>query len=252
MTVAGIICADCGGGAPRTGPNQRYCAPCSTARSELRAKVAEDAHARMPRIHKPESEALSVAAATSIGDVIGPINLLWLVRISVPFNWAVSKNHQHALDRRGHLFLRKESQTYRELIGYTMKQALAGRRIAHNKVWLDFFVQKPNNRGDAINVVDSLSDALKPVLGVDDRWYAIRRLDWEIVKKDPKIFIGVGQTSDEDVQACSFCGRILSLESFTRRAGNILGRDRACKICKSSTAKLHLARAVSSMGEKGK
>lgn len=232
MTVAGIICTDCGGGAPRTGPNQRYCAPCSVKRSAARAQVAEESHVRRDIFTKPISEEMSTQAASSITETMQAIQLEWLIKISVPFDWAASKNHIHALDKRGHLFLRKESQTYRDIIGYRVKQALGTRKLAHNKVWLDFFVQKPNNRGDAINVIDSLCDAIKGVIGVDDRWFAIRRLDWEIVKKDPQIFIGIGQTSLEDVQACSYCGRILSLDNFRKRKDKPMGVDRVCKICK--------------------
>lgn len=102
----------------------------------------------------------------------------------------------------------------------------------HNKVWIDILVQKPDHRGDAVNVIDLVCDALKDALPVDDRWFCIRRLDWEIAKENPRLFIGIGQASDQDCQICSYCGQIKELEAFNRSRSRPLGVGRECKDCR--------------------
>jgi hypothetical protein len=95
-------------------------------------------------------------------------------------------------------------------------------------------VQKPDARGDALNVIDAVSDAIKGVLGVDDRWYSVKRLDWQIVKDDPQIYIGISQKSDGDKRICSYCGRILTLDMFWKDKSNRMGVGRECKECKTA------------------
>jgi hypothetical protein len=158
--------------------------------------------------------------------------LLWWARVAVPFSYAVSKNHIYSLRTAGHVVLRREARDARRVIALLVKESLAGRRVAHNKVWIDILVQKPDHKGDAVNVVDVVCDALKDALPVDDRWFCIRRLDWEIVKEDPRLFIGIGQASDRDCQICSYCGQIKELAAFNRSRSRPLGVGRECKDCR--------------------
>lgn len=111
------------------------------------------------------------------------------------------------------------------------KEALKGRRIAHRKTWVSFFVQKPNHKCDAINVVDTVCDALKKVMGLDDRWFSIGQVDWEIVREQGRIYIRVAQESDEDTLSCSHCGRVLTLDNFHKNRSGPLGRGRVCLDC---------------------
>ncbi len=120
----------------------------------------------------------------------------------------------------------------REAIISRLRQGLHCVRIAHNKVWLDILVQKPNHKGDAVNVVDLICDAVKEAVGVDDRWFSIRRLDWEIVKENPRLFVGIGQDSDVDSQVCSYCGQIKPFEEFGQRKRSRLGIGRECRECR--------------------
>jgi hypothetical protein len=165
-------------------------------------------------------------------------DLLWMVRVAVPFSYAASKNHIYALRRTGHVALRRESRAKRDEIILMIRNSLGGRRVAHNKVWIDILVQKPNHKGDAINVVDLVCDALKDALGVDDRWFCIRRLDWEVVKENPNIFIGIGQDSKLDCQVCSYCGQIKELKEFNASKYNHLGVGRECKECRRKGRRL--------------
>lgn len=164
-------------------------------------------------------------------DPEGP-DLLWHVRVAVPFSYAASKNHIYAMRRAGHVALRRESRAKRDEIVHMIGDSLRGQRVANNKVWIDILVQKPNHRGDAVNVVDLVCDALARAVGVDDRWFCIRRLDWEVVKDAPKLFIGIGQDSYLDCQVCSYCGQIKELKEFNLNRRSRLGVGRECRECR--------------------
>jgi hypothetical protein len=176
----------------------------------------------------------SRAAANGIAwsDPEGP-ELLWHVRVAVPFSYAASKNHIYTLRRSGHIALRRESRQIRQAITAALRAGLHCMPIVHNKVWIDILVQKPNHKGDAVNVVDLVCDAVKDAMDrVDDRWFCIRRLDWEVVKKNPKLFVGVGQDRGEDCQVCSYCGQIKALPEFNVARNQPLGVGRECKACR--------------------
>lgn len=93
-------------------------------------------------------------------------------------------------------------------------------------------------------------DAVQEATGLDDRWYSVRRLDWRIVKLNPKIYVGIGQETTEDALACSYCGRVLPLESFGRNAANPLGRSRTCRECSRAGDRVRRARAEDASGKR--
>ncbi len=170
---------------------------------------------------------------TEIARQNGPSSsdLLWQVRVAVPFSYAASKNQIYTRGRAGHVALRRESRAKREEIILRIRESLRGRQLARNKVWIEILVQKPNHRGDAVNVVDLVCDALKSAVGIDDRWFCIRRLDWEVVKEDPQLFITIGQESNVDSQVCSSCGQIKALKEFNRNRRKERGVGRQCRQC---------------------
>ena len=174
---------------------------------------------------------LSRSAAGTITTIRAP-ELRWLVRIAVPFSYAASKNHVWTSKDRDHVRSRARSRAFRASITSMVSAALVGRRVAVNKLWIDIRVQKPDHKGDAVNVVDLVCDAVKDATGLDDRWYSLRSVDWEIVKGAPMLFVGIGQESDEDLQACSSCGRLLALSMFASNRSNKLGRSRNCHDCR--------------------
>lgn len=244
-----LICKDCGAVTPRRSPTQRYCPTCSEKHDLHRKRQWSRRHpptaAQLRRIVKHHAEHRELAreagmaanlqrAESILWNAQDDPPLLWMARISVPFSYAVSKNHIYTLRRAGHVVLRREARDARRAIALLVGEALAGRRIAHNKVWIDLLVQKPDHKGDAVNVIDVVCDALKDALPVDDRWFCIRRLDWQIVKSNPQLFIGIGQASDRDCQICSYCGQIKELAAFNRSSGRPLGVGRECKDCRRS------------------
>lgn len=234
----------CGVEEPRRSATHVYCVKCSEERNRLRQN-------RWDRTHPPSElkaanrltsqranqemtkEAgihVSVAQRSSGTWMAEDVTPIWIVRVCVPFSYAASKNHIYAVTGQGHRTLRSESSDLRQRLVDEMVLALKGRRIAQAKLWIDILVQKSNHRGDAVNVVDLICDGLVHATGLDDRWYCIRRLDWEIVKEDPVIYIGIGQETREDQRVCSACGQLLPFEAFgpadTKRIA------RYCKECR--------------------
>lgn len=56
-------------------------------------------------------------------------------------------------------------------------------------------------------------------------------VDWQIVKENPQIYIGVGQEDVGDVMVCSSCGRLLPLSQFPSHHKGQMGVSRNCKDC---------------------
>lgn len=65
-------------------------------------------------------------------------------------------------------------------------------KFYENYVYLDIMVHKPRMNIDAINFLDAIADVTKQVIGVDDRWFSIKRLDWDL-SKSPSIEIKLYQ-----------------------------------------------------------
>jgi len=242
-----ITCEGCGGLSLRTGPVQQYCWQCSDERDLVRKRLWARRHPRTAeqtvcsierrRGRKERAKEAGSLASRAVArgmhwfDTESP-TLLWMARVEVPFSYAASKNHIYTMRRFGHLALRREARHIRTAISMSLQRELQSVHVAHNKVWIEILVQKPNHKGDAVNVVDLVCDAVKDAIGVDDRWFAIRRLDWEIVKENPKLFVGVGQESDQDCQICSYCGGIKPLSEFNSSRYAALGVGRECRECR--------------------
>lgn len=233
MTVRGFTCRECGCPAVMTGTTNRYCPQCSERR-DLRRKgiTLKEKRERIQSRTTANGIALSDRQRSNIGHAFFSPHLLWAVRVSIPFSYAASKNHIYSLAARGHQYLRGESKAMRSALTLSLKTAMAGQRVANNKVWISIFVQKPNHKGDAINVIDLVCDAVKDAIPVDDRWFCIRQLDWQIVKSDPELYVEIAQTSDVDCQVCSSCGRIQPFAAFGKKTRAKHGIDRNCKDCR--------------------
>lgn len=182
--------------------------------------------------------------AKSIGDVAaiagGELNLDWSVWVTVPFSYVASKNSLYARNTthvRNPIALRRAARAYRDNIGFAIKSAMRGRSVKNNKLWISLYVEKPHNRGDAINVIDLVCDAIKLAVPVDDRWYCIKRLDWSVNKFDPRLFIGLAQeVGVEDSKTCQLCGEIIPLTDFTKNRDSPTGRGGICPPCRRRKA----------------
>lgn len=115
--------------------------------------------------------------------------------VSIPFTWEWSKNKMWKPKRLGGFYLNPKTKHLIDLLVYKVRSEknLNKALFAKNKkVYLSIYAEMENHRGDALNLVDTICDALKQGIGTDDRWFAIKSLDWEI-KKAGKIFIDIEQ-----------------------------------------------------------
>lgn len=236
-----LICKACGETVPRRGFRQVYCAPCSAQKNLERQERWKRSPTRARSDARKKSDVTAKGQRVSAGATRGRLFLLpgepdlqWSAHVAIPFDWAVSKNHVWTMRAGGHTAMRDEQNAVRELIVQRMKACIEGQPVVQNKVWVSIFVQKPNHRGDAVNVIDVVCDAVKEAIGVDDRWFSLRSVDWEIAKVNPRIFITVGQETWDDALVCSSCGRVQGLECFQKAKHGPLGRSRTCKECSSA------------------
>lgn len=244
-------CRDCGAGFLRRSPTHRYCEACSAARqAERQRKWARDNPPPKDVAQKNKRDRSSAAVVygaqrsaqerESISwNPSEAIELDWVVRVSVPFEYSFSKNHLFTNRPGGHVAMRRGSRAVRDNLTKELWAALHQGGIAPvpGKLWIDLLVQKTNHRGDAVNVIDLVCDAIKDAAGVDDRWFSIRRLDWQIIKVDPRIYVGIGQEFREPAQCCSCCGRALPYAAFTKSRSTKSGISRNCRECESEGRK---------------
>lgn len=231
-----LTCERCGEAAVKTSAMQRYCKPCSGIRARERGLKRYHEFSPKParkinyQVRAAKGARLSALEKPDVASVFKEPVLLWEVHAAFPFSWAASKNFVFSPSGE-HLERRKEKNAYRALAVEAVSKSLAGVCVAQNKLWISIFVEKANNKGDAVNVIDLVCDIIKEAVGLDDRWFSIRRVDWRISKVDPQVFVSVGQDSHEHVQACSFCGRLLPLADFQRNKGSPVGVSRNCREC---------------------
>lgn len=231
-----IICARCGNVTPRrTNGKQKYCPKCS----KLNAREKRDAglkryrekHRGRLRIEgclrakKKRDEilplmrerALILNEQQELPDNRAPIHLKKGVIVRIPYHRGISKNYSYGFSSNRHVFLKSDARAIREAIHYAVKTAADGIQFSTGKVWVDILMEKPDHRGDAVNSVDAICDGIKKAIGVDDRWFSIRRLDWVIVKKNPVITLVIGQENDDEHEVCYFCGRVRPISEFNKR-----------------------------------
>lgn len=240
-----IICMVCGKDTPKTTRGiQKYCPTCSQQKDLERKKEwnrknkkYDPSQAKKKRETK-KSIAIETGAEISrqekksifwIDDVDDTVNTQ--IRVAVPFMYGFSKNATWSYSRKGHVFLRKEQKQLRNLLISKILESSHDINWYEDKVWIDIFVQKPNHRGDAINVVDAVCDAVKEAIDVDDRWFSIKKLDWQITKEEPMLYVGIGQNQEGHKRICSLCGRIMTLDKFYKDKSDKLGVSRECKEC---------------------
>lgn len=229
-----IACMLCGAAVANATRVQKYCAACSEVKStERRRKWASTNRSpetpeqvlRSKRAHLADRDGIMergalISQAEAQGaawlDTSKP-NIINTLQVVFPFSYKLSKNRILSQTHHGgHVFLRKESRANRDALILLIKASAQSSRLAFHqgKVWIDILVQKPDHNGDAVNVIDLVCDAIKEAIGVDDRWFSIRRLDWQIVKMDPQIYIGIGQEITEPHRICSACGQARTFEHF--------------------------------------
>lgn len=222
---------------------QKYCAECSRkinwARKnewarrhhketwqKRRVKSAEEYSARRSLLKKLGSD----ESAKSAKGILWDSNMLPVLvnelKLKIPFTYALSKNFQWGYHQAGYVHLRSEARAARD--GLTAAIVAAKPSFVQGKIWVDICVQKPEQRGDAVNFVDAICDAVKKGIGIDDRWFSLRRVDWQVVKEDPWIIVSIGQEYTEPHNICSYCGALKHFSKFTGKKK--IGKE--CRDCR--------------------
>ena len=115
-------------------------------------------------------------------------------RFEIPFVKSISKNRVFFAGMgQGHPIMKRRGSAdkVQSAIALVVSAKVGNVPWPKQKTWLDIIVQKPNHRSDALNVIDTLADGIKEGIGIDDRWFSISLLDWEIVKENPMILVQV-------------------------------------------------------------
>ena len=147
-------------------------------------------------------------------------------RFSIPFNINLSKNRMNGYNN-GKYYKNPETKAMQEMIMWELKNKKY--KFKQDKVYISIMVQKMYFQTDAQNFVDTICDAIEKGIGINDKWFVLDRVDWEMVKEKPKIFIGVAQHETIDKKACSCCGRILPIDDFV----GIKTKSGDCRKCRS-------------------
>lgn len=166
------------------------------------------------------------------------IDLSKIIEIDIEWTGKLSKNVILGRGNFGKRFyMKQEARNLKEEIGWLVRQQTNKKNInfVNGKVWLDIFVQKPTaGSGDAINTLDLIADAISEAIGIDDKWFCVKAIDWEIKKQNPRIFIQIGQGDHEPQHICSFCGIIQGISNFNKIKE---GYSRLCNHCRKASHK---------------
>lgn len=156
-----------------------------------------------------------------------------LVAIALPFTIAASKNAVYRYTRKGGtpVYLNERTRLLAAVARGLIQRGTKERGITWNrrKTYLEILVEKPTHQSDAINVVDVLADAVKVAIGVDDRWFSLLRVDWTIVKYEPRIYLAVGQEEGGDQYICSVCGLFKESAEMVQD-----GKHTECRSCNAA------------------
>lgn len=241
-----IACAKCGTVVPRMSGVHKFCSSCSIVLGKRRKIEWQNANPREPRdirharVIKRASECKEYGRELSQRHAKGqallpvPPENGASFRFDISFSGSLSKNaipNLVILRGKPSMFVKKEVQQLRASIAWLVKAALNGSQWPQGKTWLDIVVQKPNHKSDAVNVLDTISDGIKEGLGLDDRWFAVGMLDWEVVKDGGRVFVQVRSEHKEHRELCSNCGQIRPLEAFSKSADATHGVHQVCKVC---------------------
>lgn len=100
---------------------------------------------------------------------------------------------------------RRDGRTYLSTAARRARELLAARLVLEcraadcpipwpaRKTWLRLMVYRPDMRSDPLNVLDGFADGVAAGLGVNDRYFAVALLDWDVDEQRPRIQITVTQ-----------------------------------------------------------
>ena len=119
----------------------------------------------------------------------------------VPFDWHWSKNRIW-LAKAGSYARRMNplARDRRDTLAALLLPELRGAGVVVAPLWLRIHCALPDHRGDALNVLDLVADAVQQATGLDDRWYQLAGLTWELAHEHPELQVWIGQEATEDAK----------------------------------------------------
>lgn len=115
------------------------------------------------------------------------------------YNSNLSKNARIANRFKG-FYIKPAAKDAETQLLLELTKAFKGVKMYNNKIYLDIFVAKPRTNIDAINFIDAVADVVKKVIGVDDKWFSIKCLDWKVDTKNPYIVVKLYQPNRSDAK----------------------------------------------------
>jgi hypothetical protein len=256
IVIPNSSCEYCGAGYVKTSKNQRqkYCRVCSDLISKKKHNIRNQAYKKsdkhVSKFSKWKEDGTLKNKASARQEKIKQRGFLrseklsniskwdeyfisngyrWSEKIVIPWSKHLSKNSiwTHG-SRNGHVFIRSEVRAVRNKISTLVKMSCAKHDIKKSKIWIGIFAQKPTAQGDAVNYLDLIADAIKDVMPVDDNFYSVDFIDWEIKKINPEVAIYIGQRAEHNHVICSYCGQLTIEEN--------LSAVRTCKFCCTTTS----------------
>jgi hypothetical protein len=120
----------------------------------------------------------------------------WKLTVSLPFDWQWSKNRiWKSIKGKPGKYLAPHARQRRDALATLIRAELTRKHITpwKGKLWLALHVEIPNHRGDPINCLDLVADAVQDGTGINDRWFWLNRLTWENNSKKSQIMVSCGQ-----------------------------------------------------------
>ena len=117
-----------------------------------------------------------------------------IAAIDVKLNpWKLSKNRIWKMRKGGGMYLTEEAERHRSAIEMALRVSRTDRAFRippKTKIWVKILVRRPNMKGDPLNCLDLIADAVQRAIEVDDRWYSAS-IDWDVDKQNPGIRVTV-------------------------------------------------------------
>ena len=223
-------CARCGEPTVDRSINQvkKFCGAClPEARLEFNRtyqKKHADRIAGARKKYREECDAASSREAHCVAGMPHVPPMVEATRFRIPFFKELSKNRFLRRGWRGGVYIPDDT---RKAFDYSLalaRDALKDFRLRGKpgKVWVALMVQKPNMKSDAINMVDAVCDILKDALEIDDCWFSLKYVDWEIKRVNPEILVEVSVSRTTETRLCNRCWGEKDVAEFTK-AGLLCG-----------------------------
>lgn len=118
------------------------------------------------------------------------------MQLSYAYDTRLLKNRAKTIRGRGakkFICLSNEYRRAKQELASALQIARGGMHFREKfKTHVEILVVRPDMRADPANFIDGICDAIKTVIGVDDRYYSLE-VDYELDRDKPRIDITISQ-----------------------------------------------------------